>query len=268
MRGRPHSSDVSRLPALRWPAELISRHRHHHHRFDAEPTGPGAEIETSRGCPFRCVFCAKEAFRDKYRRRPLAVVLEEMDGLISQGVHYFYFIDEIFFPDPNLLTAVRDRGVRFGMQTRIDLWNERMLDLLGDAGCVSIEAGVESITEEGRRRFNKPSRLSVEATAERLAYAKGRVPFVQANLLDGQTDAPEAVQAWRSRLRERGVWSNQPVPLYIYPGSPEYRRRWGRPDRWAWERAHASYLETNCGFTDLQDENPLPLSNLEWSAAS
>ncbi len=268
VRGRPHSADLSRLPALRWPADLASRHRHHHHRFDAEPAGPGAEIEASRGCPFHCLFCAKETFRNEYRRRLREVILEEIDGLISQGVRYFYFVDEIFLPDRDLLGAVRSRGLRFGVQTRIDLWSEEMLELLGEAGCVSIEAGVESITEEGRRRFNKPSRLSMEATADRLAYAKRRIAFVQANLLDGRTDRPEAVQAWRRDLRERGVWASEPVPLFAYPGSPEYRRRWGGPDHWAWERAHTSYLETYGGFSDLQDAHPLPLSKLEWSALS
>jgi anaerobic magnesium-protoporphyrin IX monomethyl ester cyclase len=79
-----------------------------------------------------------------------------------------YFIDEIFLPNRELLEALVERPVRFGMQTRIDLWNRDMLELLGDAGCVSIEAGVESISERGRNLLDKGSRLSTEQITERL----------------------------------------------------------------------------------------------------
>ncbi len=105
LQGSTHSADMTALPALQWPASLIGKHAHHHHRFDAEPLGPGAEMETSRGCPYHCTFCAKDNFRDKYRRRPLAIVLEELDALIAQGVEYVYFIDEIFLPNRELLAG-------------------------------------------------------------------------------------------------------------------------------------------------------------------
>jgi len=138
---------------LAWPDEMIARHRHHHHRFDDDPLGPGAEVEASRGCPYSCTFCAKENFRDKYRRRPHEVVLEEIAGLQRQGVEYVYFIDEIFLPNKPLLDGLVGRGLRFGVQTRIDLWKPDMIELLGRAGCVSVEAGVESLSHEGPRRW-------------------------------------------------------------------------------------------------------------------
>src|SRR3546814_1130270 len=97
-----------------------------------------------------CSFCAKLDFRDKYRRRELAILLEEIDGLIAQGVTYLYFIDEIFLPQAPLLQALAERDVSFGVQTRIDLWKPEMTELLGRAGCVSVEAGVESLKPEGR----------------------------------------------------------------------------------------------------------------------
>src|SRR3546814_3054720 len=57
-----------------------------------------------------CSFCAKLDFRDKYRRRELATLLEEIDGLIAQGVTYLYFIDEIFLPQAPLLQALAERS--------------------------------------------------------------------------------------------------------------------------------------------------------------
>lgn len=261
--GGPYASNMSALPALHWPADMIQRHYHHHHRFEAVPTGAGAEMETSRGCPYHCSFCAKENFRDRYRKRPLAVILEELDGLLVQGVEYIYFIDEIFLPNEELLQALVNRPVKFGVQTRIDLWNRPMLDLLGTAGCVSIEAGVESITATGRQLLDKHCKLSTAELSDRLIYAKQRVPFVQANLLESKVDDPEAIAQWRQHLQNFGVWANQPVPLFPYPGSPDYTKKWGFPDDQAWERAHADYLEAYAQFSDIQSEQPLPLPQLE-----
>ena len=263
VKGGPHAANMSSLPALDWSARTIERHEHHHHRFEAPPRGPGAEMETSRGCPYHCTFCAKDNFRNLFRRRPVASVAEELDGLVASGVEYVYFIDEIFLPHKDVLEAIAARPVKFGIQTRIDLWSEAMIDLLGEAGCVSIEAGVESITEAGRNLLDKKCKLSTSEISDRLLHAKRKVPFVQANLLDSLEDDPAEVEAWRSHLQEHGVWANKPVPLFPYPGSPDYTRRWGAPDDIAWERAHASYLDSFDKFSDIQEQRPASLVQLE-----
>ncbi|MBS1816891.1 MAG: TIGR04295 family B12-binding domain-containing radical SAM protein [Acidobacteria bacterium] len=265
-RGGTHVTSMAALPALRWPDASIRKHRHHHHRFDAPATGPGAEMETSRGCPYHCTFCAKDNFRNGYRKRPLPIILDELDALCRQGLEYVYFIDEIFLPNRELLQALAQRGIKIGVQTRIDLWNHELLDLLGAAGCVSIEAGVESISEHGRNLLDKNSRLSTEQITERLIYARERVPFVQANLIDASVDDPDAVERWREDLQRHGVWANKPVPLFPYPGSPDYAKRWGVPDEQAWERALTYYLDHHVEFSDIQDERPLPLEQLERPA--
>jgi anaerobic magnesium-protoporphyrin IX monomethyl ester cyclase len=266
--GAPHYADMQKLPALRWGADRIGRHGHHHHRFDAEPTGLGAEVEASRGCPYHCTFCAKDNFRNEYRRRHTATVLEEVDVLIGEGVEYIYFIDEIFIPQRDLLRALADRQVKIGVQTRIDLWNEEAIQLLGAAHCVSIEAGVESITEAGRAMLDKKCKLSTEELFNRLVFAKQRIPFVQANLLAMEQDSSDDIEKWRQQLLEKGVWSNKPVPLFPYPGSPEYTKRWGKPDDVAWERAHDFYLKGTETFSDIQNQDPAELVQLELNAGA
>lgn len=264
VNGAPHAARFTDLPALRWPSAWIARHAHHHHRYGTEPHGPGAEVESSRGCPYHCSFCAKIDFRDKYRKRDLEPLLEEIDGLVAQGVRYLYFVDEIFLPNKPLLEALVARpGLEFGVQTRIDLWKPEMLDLLGAAGCVSIEAGVESLTVEGRAALDKMCRQSTDELADRLIHARRSVPFVQANLIETSGDDEAMVAAWREKLIGAGVWANDPVPLYPYPSSPDYRKLFGAPDDQAWERAHAHYLGQFTSFSDIQEERPLPLAELE-----
>jgi anaerobic magnesium-protoporphyrin IX monomethyl ester cyclase len=261
--GPGHASSFVDHAALRWPAEWVRRHAHHHHRFDNARQGFGAEVEASRGCPYDCSFCAKIDFRDAYRRRNHRAIVEEIDRLIEQGVGYIYFIDEIFLPQKALLEALVDRDVSFGVQTRIDLWKPELLELLGAAGCVSIEAGLESLTVEGREMLAKRCRLGTEELAALLIRARRHVPFVQANLIGVVEDEPELVDYWRNHLISNGVWANEPVPLYPYPSSPSYRQLWGEPDDRAWERAHEHYLSSFGRFSDIQEQQPLPLSELE-----
>jgi anaerobic magnesium-protoporphyrin IX monomethyl ester cyclase len=266
--GGPRATRFTDLPALSWEPEWIGRHHHHHHRFEGRPTGPGAEVESSRGCPYHCTFCAKQNYRDGYRRRDLPALLQEIDGLIGQGAEYLYFIDEIFLPNRPLLKALVERNVKFGVQTRIDLWKPEMIALLGEAGCVSIEAGVESLTQEGRDALDKKCKLSTEELGDLLVLARRHVPFVQANLIEMPSDDEPAVQAWRAKLAEAGVWANDPVPLFPYPGSPDYTRLWGLPDDRAWERAVDYYIHQFDTFSDVQQGGrPLSLAELERQAA-
>jgi B12-binding domain/radical SAM domain protein of rhizo-twelve system len=267
VNGGPQAAAFVDQPPLDWPRDMVRRHHHHHHRFEAEPTGPGAEVEASRGCPYSCTFCAKENFRNHYRKRPVEVILQEIDKLRDHGVEYVYFIDEIFLPNAELLNALVERGLKFGVQTRIDLWKPEMLALLGRAGCVSIEAGIESLTPEGRAALAKNCRMTTEQLAARLVEARRHVPFVQANLIEMPQDDDPVVQRWRRQMQDAGVWANDPVPLYPYPGSPDYRKLWGEPDEFAWERAHEHYLAIFDQFSDVQEERPVPLSELEVRVA-
>jgi hypothetical protein len=98
---------------------------------------------------------------------------------------------------------------------------------------------------------------------ERLFFAKKHVSFVQANLIRTESDDASAIEEWREHLHKHGVWANKPVPLFPYPGSPLYREKWGEPDDFAWERAHRYYLAQNADFSDIQNQKPLSLEDLE-----
>jgi hypothetical protein len=54
--------------------------------------------------------------------------------------------------------------------------------------------------------------------------------------------------------------------MFPFPGSPEYVQTFGAaPDDSAWERAHAYYLDlfADKGYSDIQEQNPLSLEQLE-----
>jgi B12-binding domain/radical SAM domain protein of rhizo-twelve system len=262
IQGTQATVDLQSLPPLCWNQLEIAGHRHHHHRFDRAPEGPSAELEASRGCPYACAFCAKDNSRNRYRTRPLQVLLEELDGLLALGVRYVYFIDEIFLPNRALLGALLERPIQFGVQLRMDNWSEELLELLGRAGCVSIEANVESITPDGGSSAHKGRKLSTEQLTQRLLFAKRRVPFVQANLY-GVGDDRERLAGWRAQLASHGVWSNQPVPAFPDRGSPEHRLESGQLDDHAGQRAHGHHLRERLGRSDVPERAPQSFAELE-----
>ena len=263
--GQVNMSAITRLDYSRYPVE---RHAHKHHIFSETP-GLGAEVEFARGCPWACNFCNKTLFRNKYREREVTEVIAEIDALIARGVGYVYFIDEIFGVGKNvkvLLEAIAERPLAIGFQSRIDLWDEEGLDLLGRAHTISMECGIESVTEEGRDEMNKKCRFSTERIAELLIYAKRQIPWVQANLIKTPKDDAALVARFQNDLKARGVWVSEPVPMFPFPGSPQYVDTFGaQPDDEAWERAHAFYLSlfADKGYSDIQEQHPIPLPELE-----
>lgn len=264
-----HQADMRRLPALDYREYPLELRQHRHHVFAG--SGRGAEVEASRGCPWACVFCNKTLFRNKFRERPVEAVLSEVESLMRAGFDYIYFIDETFGcgkSTPALLEGLRSLPVRFGMQTRIDLWNEDTLEQLGAAGCVSLECGIESITPEGRKRFHKGCQVGTDRIQQLLRAARQHIAWVQANLIAEEDDDLEAIHTWRTGLIAAGVWVSQPVPIFAFPGSPLYTQLFGAPDDEAWERAHRHYLATNRArgyFSDVQDPAPEAIETLEAS---
>jgi anaerobic magnesium-protoporphyrin IX monomethyl ester cyclase len=261
-------TDMRALAPLDFRNYNVQAHWHRHHVFTGDQ-GIGAELEFARGCPWACTFCNKTLFRNQFRERSVETVLWEVDALVARGVEYIYFIDEVFGVGKNvrrLLEGVAERPVKIGVQTRIDLWNEETLDLLGGAHCISVECGIESITEEGREELNKNCRVDSRRLAELLVYARSRIPWVQANLVLTEKDDRRQIREWQEHLRPRGVWVSEPVPMFPFPGSPLYMQTFGAaPDDHAWERAHQFYISTfaDKGYSDIQEQKPAPIEDLE-----
>jgi anaerobic magnesium-protoporphyrin IX monomethyl ester cyclase len=266
------ATDMRAIGPLDYSDYPVELHHHKHHVFPGhggDSLRLGAEVEFARGCPYSCTFCNKTLFRNKYRERELSAVLAEIDQLIARGVDYIYFIDEIFGVGKQviaLLEEIAQRPIAIGFQSRIDLWNESTFALLERAHCISFECGIESVTEEGRDEMNKNCRLTTQRITELLLCARQHIPWVQANLIKTVKDDPEIVSRWQKQLKDAGIWVSEPVPMFPFPGSPQYVETFGSPpDETAWERAHAFYLQlfADRGYSDIQAQHPLSLSELE-----
>jgi len=106
---------------------------------------------TSRGCPYRCNWCAKPIYGSTYHFRSPALAAEEMHLLkTSFNPDCLWFADDVFALSPawarQFATEVEERGAQipFKMQSRCDLMTRDTVDALRRAGCVEVWMGAES----------------------------------------------------------------------------------------------------------------------------
>lgn len=163
----PEQDRIEDLDALPHPARhLIDLDRYDH---VAAAGRRMATVQTSRGCPARCLFC--DIRRTAFRKRSPEDVLRELRDLADRGVDDVFFVDDTITIDRQrlfeLCELVRRSGVplRFKISARVDTVTPRLLEALRRAGCYRIHYGVESASPRLLRYLQK------QTTPERIAEA-------------------------------------------------------------------------------------------------
>jgi radical SAM superfamily enzyme YgiQ (UPF0313 family) len=126
--------------------------------FDAEHYLPIHGIQTSRGCPFACDFCAVTAmFGHKYRLRPVKDVLAEIDTLEHR---YVFFYDDNIVGSPGhsrelfrSLIPYKKRWI--GQASTTVIKDPELMKLMAKSGCKGLFVGFESLSEENLRQSRK-----------------------------------------------------------------------------------------------------------------
>ncbi len=109
-------------------------------------------IATTRGCPFRCNWCAKPIYGNRYNSRSPQNVIDEIEYLQKKfGVNYFWFCDDIFGLKPGwvqefrVLIRQRNLKFRYKIQSRVDLLlKEDTVEALAQSGADVVWVGAES----------------------------------------------------------------------------------------------------------------------------
>jgi radical SAM superfamily enzyme YgiQ (UPF0313 family) len=113
-------------------------------------------VQTSRGCPLQCEFCASSILLTRrYKQKPVARVLAEIDRIRELWRRPFVeFADDNSFVDrgywKELLTELRSRRLRWFTECDLRVYaDEELLDLMHASGCVEVLIGFESPVETG-----------------------------------------------------------------------------------------------------------------------
>lgn len=121
-------------------------------------------IFTSRGCPYKCIFCAsKDIHGPKIRKRSVENVIKEIKELIQNfGVKGVYICDDTFATDISWLEGFCKKikevfpNLIWGCQTRANIaQNIEILKMIKDAGCVQVDIGAESGSEKVLQNLRK-----------------------------------------------------------------------------------------------------------------
>src|SRR5579863_2904975 len=160
---RPQLRDLDALPLPARDLIDVSRYRE---AWKARHGFFSLNLVASRGCPYRCNWCARPIYGSSFHIRSAESVAREMRELKDvYGAEHLWFADDLFSIKPrwiiDLAQAVEALGAAlpFKMQSRINLMTPETASALGRAGCVEVWMGVESGSQKVLDLMDKGTRV-------------------------------------------------------------------------------------------------------------
>ena len=118
--------------------------------------------ECTRGCPFNCAYCLSGISR-QVRKRPLELVLRDLDRFIAAGVSLVKFVDRTYNLDEKYFLpmlqhlAAADTDATFHLEIKADILTDKVLDFLATVpkGRFQMEIGIQSTHQETLKAINR-----------------------------------------------------------------------------------------------------------------
>ena len=195
-----HNLDDLAMPA--WHLYNPDDYRHRVSRILVRKP-PGTIAEFSRGCVFKCDFCAsKMTMALGYRKKSPERCAEEVKLLHKLGWREFMLADDIFTSDHEWATQVSEAIIGTGLPAswtcnngiRVESADDRLFQTMRKAGCYRVSFGFESGNDEVLKGFGKGGRASLEQG--RVAVRKARAAGIDTNgffLLGLSADTEESL---------------------------------------------------------------------------
>jgi radical SAM superfamily enzyme YgiQ (UPF0313 family) len=192
-------------------------------------------MQTSRGCPWPCVFCDIPVFNEgKWRARSAQHVVDEFIHLQQLGYGAVYFVDDHFLLQPKRIEAIC-RGIsgagvaiQWGCEGRVDSTAQHLFPAMAKAHCRTVMFGVESGSQAVLDRLKKEQTLAeVERAVTKAKQAGIEIVhgFFVVGTPDETIDDLRATFDFAAKLRLDTFAFNR---LCVYRGTPlwhEYLQR-------------------------------------------
>jgi len=213
-------ADLTRLPARH--RSLIDNRRY-------EEEGAQVGVETKRGCPNQCIFCADPVARGNVvRLRPPAAVAEEFRNLLSQGVSWFHTCDSEFniplVHAKDVCRAIVERGLGSRLHWYAYCspvpFDRELAVLMKRAGCAGVNFGVDSLCDE---QLNRLGRGHTVGDVEQLVaiLEENGLDYMFDLLVGAPGETPETVRTTIDTMRRLDVpLAGIAAGVRVYPGTP------------------------------------------------
>lgn len=231
---------MDRIPDPAWRASPYSQYLMH-------------QLQTTRGCPFRCKFCSvPDISGQDFRFKPVANVLREIasipmgGGPIAKG-RPLYVVDDNFISRTRYTKELLRAMIPVYRAGKIPSWSaettlnvamdEEMLDLFRDAGCATLIIGFESVSEATLNDMDKPVNFSL-TYQEAVNRIHSRGITIVGNFIVGfDTDTLAVFKQTRDFIQETGIIYPFFSILTPMPGTNLHDevKAEGRLDHFKWE---------------------------------
>lgn len=178
----PHRDWIKDLDDLPMPAwDLFNMEEYPHTSRLLAERPPVCFFETTRGCVFKCDYCASKITKGStLRKKSVDRVIEEIKYMKSFGFNEFLIVDDIFTTDvkrtkeicKRIIVEKIDMAWQCQNGIRVDAGDQEMFDLMKKAGCYKVAFGFESGNDQILKDFGKGGKATVEKAFQTVKMAR------------------------------------------------------------------------------------------------
>lgn len=221
--------------------------------------GGAINLQTKRGCAFRCTFCTYPKLEGELvlQREAMGVVDEIQWWMEERGVKHFFFVDSVFNAPAEHARAILNEMLRRNLRPSWTAYinplglEGEMVDLMLESGCIGIEMGIDSGSDLILRKLKKgflPSQVQRALSACSQSGLKTCVNLIFGSPGENLSTVNETIDLL-NRFPDLPVISM--VGVRIYPGTPIHQTA----EREGLVNRHTDFLQPTFYFSPQFDQS-------------